>query len=346
MTGDPAAGLAPILSRAASGERLGRHEARAAFDLVLSGDVPDVQIAGLLTALAVRGETPEEIAGAAEAMRARMIGVDLGTTDPGGLVDVCGTGGSGLHTLNVSTATAMVLAGLGVPVAKHGSRAASSQSGSSDVLGALGVGMTRPEQAAGVMAEAGLVFLFAPYHHPGVGRLAGVRSGLGFRTAFNVLGPLCNPAGVKRQLLGVATPAYLDIMAGSLALAGATRAWVVRGEDGLDELTVCGASDVRVVEDGTVRAITVTPEEAGLARHAPGALSGGTPEANADAMRAMLGGTPGAYRDGVVLNAAAGLIVAGREDDLATAARVAETAIDDGSALSALDRLVTATTHP
>ena len=344
MTAPP--DLGPVLARIVGGERLDREAARAAFGDALSGDAPDVQVGALLTVLAARGETPDEIAGAAEAMRERMIPADLPDSADAPLIDVCGTGGSGLHTLNVSTATAIVLASLGVPVAKHGSRAASSRSGSSDVLGALGVGLSRPDDAARVLSEAGLVFLFAPYHHPGVGRLAGVRSALGFRTAFNVLGPLCNPARVERQLLGVAAPALLDMMAGSLALSGAAHAWVVRGQDGLDELTVCGASDVRVVRGGAVEALTVTPEDAGLNRHPEGALRGGTPDENAGAMRRLLSGEPGAYRDAVALNAAAGLIVAGRTHGLAEGARLAEAALDDGRASGALDRLVAATTQP
>ena len=327
------------LEAAVAGDALTERQARAAFDAVLAGDVPEVRVAALLTAMRVRGETPAEIAGAAAAMRAAMVPVAA----PEGTLDTCGTGGTGLHTLNVSTASAIVLASLGVPVAKHGNRAASSLSGSSDVLAALGVGLVRPARAEAVLARLGLAFLYAPYHHPGLAPIAPLRRALGFRTVFNVLGPLCSPARARLQVLGVSQDALRRPLAEALAAVGTARAWVVHGADGLDELTVCGDSRVTVLEDGALTERTVTPEEAGLTRRPEGALRGGDPDHNADALRAVLDGHPGAYRDAVALNAAAGLVVVRRAAGLAEGARLAEAAMDDGRARSLLDRLVTET---
>ena len=332
--------LADALAYAGTGRPVPDDAMTGAMDEMLSGAADPMRVAGLLAALAARGETPAEIAAGARAMRANALTIRA----PDGTIDTCGTGGTGLHTLNVSTATAIVLASLGVPVAKHGNKAASSLSGSADVLSALGVrtGLP-PARSEAILAETGLVFLFAPAHHPAAAHVAPVRRALGCRTIFNLLGPLANPAGARRQLMGVNDDALRAPMAEALAAMGSERAWVVHGEDGLDELTVCGESRACVLSDGTITERTVTPEEAGLTRHAPGALRGGDPAHNAAALRRMLAGEPGAYRDAVVLNAGAGLIVAGRTDDLAAGARMAEAAINDGRASAALDRLVAAT---
>ena len=330
--------LDDALPRLARGATLPRLEAEAVFTEVLDG-APPVQVAGLLTAIAQRGETGDEVAGAAAAMRAAMVRLPA----PDGAVDTCGTGGSGQSTRNVSTAAALVVAACGVPVAKHGSTAASSLSGSSDVLGALGVGLVPADRAASVLAEQGLVFLHAPHYHPGVGGIAPVRRALGFRTIFNVLGPLSNPAGVRRQVLGVSREAHLLLMARTLAALGATHAFVVRGADGLDELTVCGESAVIEVRGGVLTERLVTPEQAGLQRYRPGALAGGSPDENAQALLAVLGGELGAHRDAVLLNAAAALFVAGRCADLAEGARLAAAAIDEGHALAKLDAVRDAT---
>ena len=332
--------LKEALGVAARGEPVPDAAMAGAIADMLSGEADEVRVAALLTALAVRGETPAEIAAGARAMRAAARTIQA----PAGAIDTCGTGGTGLHTLNVSTATALVLAGLGVPVAKHGNKAASSLSGSADVLGALGVrtGLA-PARSQAMLAEVGIAFLFAPTHHPAARHVAGVRRTLGFRTLFNLLGPLSNPAGATRQLMGVADPALCRPMAEALGALGSERAWVVHGEDGLDELTVCGASRACVLSGGTVTERTVTPEEAGLPRHAPGALRGSDPGHNADALRRLLDGEPGAYRDAVALNAGAGLIVAERAGDLAEGARLAEAALDDGSAKRTLARLIAAT---
>ena len=332
--------LKEALAIAAKGQPVPDDAMEGAIADMLSGEADEVRVAGLLTAMAVRGETPAEIAAGARAMRAaaRMIAA------PPGTIDTCGTGGTGLHTLNVSTATALVLASLGVPVAKHGNKAASSLSGSADVLGALGVHAgLEPDQSQAVLAEVGIAFLFAPTHHPAARHVAGVRGALGFRTLFNLLGPLSNPAGAKRQLMGVADPALCRPMAKALGALGSERAWVVHGEDGLDELTVCGSSRACILSDGGITERTVTPEEADLPRHPPGALRGGDPEHNAATLRRLLDGERGPYRDAVALNAAAGLIVAGRVSDLAEGARRAESTIDDGSARATLARLVSAT---
>ena len=330
--------LADALPRLARGETLPRLEAEAVFREVLNG-APHPQVASLLTAIAMRGETGDEVAGAAAAMRAAMIRVEA----PAGAVDTCGTGGSGLHTRNVSTAAALVVAACGVPVAKHGSTAASSRSGSSDVLAALGVGLVPAERAGTVLEDQGIAFLHAPHFHPGVGGVAPVRRALGFRTIFNVLGPLSNPAGVRRQVLGVSRDAHRPLMARTLAALGAEHAWVVRGADGLDELTVCGESAVTEVRGGVLTERVVTPEQARLARYAPGALEGGSPEENAAALRAVLKGEAGAHRDAVLLNAAAALIVGGACETLAEGAERAARAIDAGEATARLDALTAAT---
>ena len=331
--------LKPVLARLAEGITLSAGEAEAAFGVIMSGEATPAQIAGLLMAMRVRGETVAELTGAVRAMRARMTAVAA----PAGAMDVCGTGGDGAGTLNVSTAVTFVLAGCGVTVAKHGNRNLSSQTGGADVLTALGVNVDVPlDRLPAVLRDAGCAFLFAPRHHAALRHAAGPRVELGTRTIFNLLGPLANPAGVRRQLTGVYDPKWLRPMAETLGELGTERAWLVHGL-GLDELTVAGESEVAELRGGAVRHFTVTPEMAGLATSPIGALRGGDPATNAAALLALLGGAAGAYRDTVLLNAAAGLVVADKAADLRHGASLAAAAIDGGQAHAALDKLRLAT---
>ncbi len=314
-------------------------QAEAAFGVIMSGGATPAQIAGMLMMMRLRGETVAELSGAVRAMRSRMTAVAV----PPGAIDVCGTGGDAAGTLNVSTAVTFVLAGLGVPVAKHGNRALSSRTGGSDVLTALGVDVdVKLERLSAVMAQAGCVFLFAPRHHAALRHAAGPRVELGTRTIFNLLGPLANPGGVTRQLTGVFDPAWARPMAETLAALGTTHAWLVHGH-GLDELTVAGDNQVVMLADGVLTERIVTPEEAGLPRSPVEAIRGGEAAENAAALLALLKGTPGAYRDTVVLNSAAALVVAGRAETLMDGASLAAAAIDGGAGLAALDRLRQAT---
>ncbi len=339
MTEAGPTGLKPVLARLAQGHILTETEAQAAFDIIMSGGASSPQIAGLLMMLRLRGETVAELTGAVRAMLARMIPVDA----PPGAMDVCGTGGDGRGTLNVSTAVTFVLAGLGIPIAKHGNRAASSRAGGADVLTALGVNVNAPlDRLPAILQEAGCAFLFAPRHHAALRHAAEARTELGTRTIFNLLGPLANPARVRRQLTGVFDPVWARPMAETLGKLGCEKAWLVHGA-GLDELTVAGESQVVALSQGDIRSFTVTPEEAGLQRAPVEAIAGGDAETNARALTALLLGEPGAYRDTVVLNAAAGLIVAGRAGDLREGARLAMQGIDDGRAFQALERLRRAT---
>ncbi len=327
--------LKPTLARLACGETLDEAQAEAAFSIIMDGQATDAQVAGLLTALRLRGETLAELAGAVRAMRARMAAVQA----PSGTIDVCGTGGDGWATLNVSTAVAFVVAACGVTVAKHGNRALSSRAGGADVLTALGV--QQPADAATLAAQlrhTGLAFLFAPNHHPAIRHAATARAELGFRTIVNLLGPLSNPAGVRRQLTGVYDAAWLAPMAETLGRLGTERAWLVHGQ-GTDELTLAGETQVAEWRDGAVHRFTVTPEQAGLRRAPIGAIAGGDAAANAAALRALLEGEAGAYRDTVLLNAGAALVVAGRTADLADGAGLAARAIGCGAALHLLERL-------
>ncbi len=300
--------LKPVLARLAVGETLSEMEAETAFDTIMSGEATPAQIAGLLMAMRVRRETVAELTGAIRAMRARMIRVEA----PAGAIDVCGTGGDHAGTLNVSTAVTFVLAGLGVPVAKHGNRALSSRTGGADVLSELGVNVDVPiDRLAGIMRAAGCAFMFAPRHHAALRHAAGPRVELGTRTIFNLLGPMTNPAGVTRQLTGVFDPDWARPMVEALANLGSTDVWLVHGQ-GLDELTIAGDSQVVALHGGTIREFTVGPAEAGLGTAPLAAIRGGDSRTNAAALNALLRGAPGAYRDTVVLNAAAALIVAGR----------------------------------
>lgn len=328
--------LKPILARLANAERLAESEAEEAFGIIMGGEATPAQIAGLLMAMRVRGETVAEMTGAVRAMRARMVAIEA----PPDAMDIVGTGGDAAGTLNISTTTAMVVAGAGVPVAKHGNRALSSKSGAADAISALGISLDVPiERLPAVLKDAGMVFLMAPRHHASMRHAAGPRVELGTRTIFNLLGPLANPARVKRQMTGAFAPEWLRPMAEALARLGTERAWLVHGQ-GLDELTLAGESQVVSLEaDGSFREFTVAPEDAGLPRAPASALKGGDPAQNAAALEALLKGAPGAYRDVVLLNAAAALIVAGRAADLKQGAALAAKAIDDGAALGVLTRL-------
>jgi anthranilate phosphoribosyltransferase len=327
--------LKPLLAKLAGGATLTEAEAEAAFDIIMSGEATPAQIGGLLMAMRVRGETVAELTGAVRAMRARMTAIAA----PEGAIDVCGTGGDNAGTLNVSTAVTFVLAGAGVPVAKHGNRALSSRTGGADVLAALGVNVDAPmDRLEGILAEAGAVFLFAPRHHPSMRHAAGPRVELGTRTIFNLLGPMANPARVRRQLTGVFDPAWAEPMAQTLGRLGSEAAWIVHGM-GLDELTVAGENQVVALAGGAVRRFSVVPEDAGLARAPIEAIRGGDAAANAAALRALLDGAASAYRDTVLLNAAAALVVAGKVDALRDGAAVAASVIDGGAAREVLARM-------
>jgi anthranilate phosphoribosyltransferase len=336
MTGD-IENFKQLLAKVADGHPLAEQEAERAFDIMMSGDATPAQMGGFLMALRVRGETIEEITGAVRVMRAKATHV----TAPEGAMDIVGTGGDASGTYNVSTTTALVVAGCGVPVAKHGNRAASSKSGSADVLSSLGVDIEadfdKVEQA---IREANIGFLMAQRHHGAMRNVGPTRIELGTRTIFNILGPLSNPAGVKRLLVGCFSRHWIDPMARVLGNLGAERAWVVHGSDGLDELTTTGLSYVVEYNKGAVSAFEISPNDAGLPEARPEDLKGGTPEENAAALRGILDGQPGPYRDIVVYNAAAALVVAEKAADLREGARLASESIDSGEARNALAKLV------
>ena len=329
--------LKALIGKAATGATLSREEARTAFDIMMSGAATPAQIGGFLMALRVRGETVDEITGAVEVMREKMLRVDA----PADAVDIVGTGGDGSGSYNVSTASAFVTAACGVPVAKHGNRALSSKSGAADVLMALGVKIDiGPEKIAECVREAGLGFMFAPAHHAAMKHVGPARVELGTRTAFNLLGPLSNPAGVKRQMTGVFARAWVEPIARVLANLGTTSAWIVHGSDGLDEITVTGETHVAELKDGKISTFVVDPESVGLARHSIESLKGGDAAVNAAALRAVFEGEPSAYRDIVLMNSGAALVVAGKVATLADGVARAATAIDDGSARARLAALV------
>ncbi len=313
---------------------LAEDEAEAAFSAMLDGQVPDEDIARFLVALSDRGETAAEITGAARAMRARVIPVSA----PANAIDVCGTGGDGHHTLNVSTAVALVVAACGVPVAKHGNRAASSKAGAADTLEALGLNLDRAvETAEATLADFGICFLFASAHHPTMGRLMPIRKSLGRRTIFNLMGPLANPAGVTRQLVGIARPAYVPIYAEALANLGTERSFVISGDEGLDELSLAGGNEVAVVGSSGFTMKRVTAADAGLPAAPIEAIRGGDPHYNAEALRRLLMGEEGAYRDAVLFNAAGALMVAGEVETWREGVEEAAEALDKGLAKSLLD---------
>ena len=332
MTG---AALQPMLARLAQGAELTEDEAEQLFEAIVAGTAFPAQIGAALMALAARGETAGELTAAVRVMRRHMLPI---ASHPEA-IDCCGTGGDGHSTLNISTAVAFVVAACGVPVAKHGNRAASSRSGAADVLGALGVGVASPALAEQMLKAHGLTFMFAPNHHPGTKAVGTIRRELGFRTVFNLAGPLSNPAGTTRQLVGVYDPHWLTPVAEALNRLGSVSAWVVHGSDGLDELTITGPSEVAVLADGAVTRRTVTPEDAGLPRASLSDIQGGDPAVNAAALTRLLDGEAGAYRNVVLLNAAAALIVAGKAVDLPAGVALAAAAIDSGRARALLASL-------
>jgi anthranilate phosphoribosyltransferase len=329
--------LKPVLSQLAEGKTLSEAEAARAFDVMMSGAATPSQIGAFLMALRLRGETVEEITGATRTMREKALKVKA----PADAIDVVGTGGDAHGTYNVSTATAIVVAGCGVPVAKHGNRAFSSQSGSADVLGALGIDLeAKPDAVERAIAEANIGFLMAPLYHGAMRHVGPSRVEMGIRTIFNILGPMANPAMVRRLLVGTFSAHWLEPMARVLGNLGAQRAWVVHGADGMDELTTTGPTKVVEFAGGATRTFEVTPADAGLPAASLEELKGGTPENNADAVRALLDGDAGPYRDIVILNAAAALLVAGQVDSLREGAETAARSIDNGAARAALDKMI------
>jgi anthranilate phosphoribosyltransferase len=338
--------ILPALHKIIGGEDLSREEAQAAMEEILAGRATDAQIGGLLTALRVKGETVEELVGFASAMRSHVTPIfadHARRVAPENLVDTCGTGGDAAPTFNVSTAAAFVAAGAGARVAKHGNRSSSSRAGSSsaDVMEALGVRLDVPPERMGEAIErVGIGFLFAPALHPAMRHAMRARTELKMRTVFNLLGPLTNPAGAGAQVLGVYDATLVETLAHALAELGSTRAFVVHGVGGLDEISLAGETRVGEVRGGTVRLFTVTPEEFGLRRAPLSDLVGGNPAANAETIRRILGGEPGPRRNIVLANTAAALVAVGRAEDFAAGARLAAQAIDSGEAQAKLDALV------
>jgi len=336
-TTDSAFKFRPYFEKVADGGSLNEGEAAAAFGAIMEGGIPEAQLGGFLVAMRARGETVDEIAGAVRAMRDRM----LKLAAPSGAVDVVGTGGDAKGTYNVSTATSFVVAGAGVPVAKHGNRAVSSKSGAADVLQQLGIDLSMtPAATQRCLDETGIAFLFAPTYHSAMRHAAPVRQSLRLRTIFNLLGPLSNPAGARRQLIGVFSDHWLEPLAEVLKRLGADHIWVIHGSDGLDELTTTGVSQVVELKDGVIRRFEVSPADIGVQTAPLSQLLCPSPEESAASIRALLGGQAGPFRDIVILNTAAALIVAGRADTLAQGAELAARVIDEGKAAAALDRLV------
>lgn len=327
-----------ILGMVADGAALTTEQAEAAFDIVMSGDATPSQMGGFLMALRVRGETVDEITGAVKVMRAKALRV----TAPTNAMDIVGTGGDASGTYNISTASAFVTAGAGIPVAKHGNRAFTSKSGSADVLTALGIDLDADlADVERSIADAGVGFLMAPRHHGAMRNVGPTRVEMGVRTIFNILGPLSNPAMVDRLLVGTFDRKWIEPMAQTLGNVGTKAAWVVHGADGLDELSTTGPSYVAALKDGAVTTFEVTPEDAGLSRVSLAELKGGTPEENAAAILSVLDGTKGPFRDIVLMNAGAALVVAGKADDLKAGATLAAASIDDGKARAVLDKMLT-----
>jgi len=328
-----------LLEQAATGP-LAADQALEAFGQIMGGDVPDAQIAGLLMAMRTRGETIAEIQAAARVMRERCVPVIA----PADAIDIVGTGGDGKATLNISTATALVVAGADVPVAKHGNRNLSSASGAADVLDELGITvMVGADVAQKALDAIGLCFMMAPMHHPAMRTVMPVRTALGVRTVFNILGPLTNPAGVTRQLTGAYAATLLRPMAETLRGLGCRRAWLVHGSDGTDEISICGPTEVVELRGGAITEFTITPEDAGLSPSPLASIRGGTPAENARALRTVLAGTPSAYRDAVLLNAAAALLIAGRVAALPAGVALATESIDSGRAQAKIDSLAALT---
>ena len=329
--------LKSFIAKAATGASLTREEARDAFGILMSGEATPAQIGGFLMALRVRGETVDEITGAVETMRAKMLRVEAPATS----LDIVGTGGDGSGSYNISTCAAIVAAGAGLKIAKHGNRALSSRSGAADTLAALGVKLDiTPEIISRCITQAGVGFMFAPQHHAAMKHVGPSRAELGTRTIFNLLGPLSNPASVKRQITGVFAKNWLEPLAKVLSNLGSERVWVTHGEGGLDEITPCGTTWVSELNNGKVTSFEITPESAGLSRSNPADLKGGDADHNADALKAVLGGAKNAYRDAAVITAGAALLVADEAADLREGVSLAQAAIDNGKAAQALATLV------
>jgi anthranilate phosphoribosyltransferase len=327
----------PLIAKLATGATLSRDEAAKAFNSMMAGEATPSQMGALLMALRVRGETVDEITGAVTAMRAKMLRVEA----PADAVDIVGTGGDASGSFNISTCAALIAAGAGIPIAKHGNRALSSKCGAADVLQALGVKIDlTAEQVGRCIREAGIGFMFAPAHHPAMKHVGATRVEIGTRTIFNLLGPLSNPAGVKRQMVGVFSRQWVEPLAEVLKNLGAKRVWVVHGSDGLDEITTTGATNVAALEDGQIHVFNVTPENVGLDRATPEALRGGDAKTNAAALMDVLNGKKGAYRDVAVLNAAAAIVVADRTPGLREAVALAAQSVDSGAARGRLERLI------
>ncbi len=334
--------LKPLIAKAASGQALSRAEAREAFNIMMSGEATPSQIAGLLMALRVRGETVDEITGAVEIMREKMLPV----VAPADAIDIVGTGGDASGSYNISTCAAFIAAGAGLKIAKHGNRALSSKSGAADVLMALGVKIDiTPEMISQCIAQAGLGFMFAPAHHSSMKFVGPTRVELGTRTIFNLLGPLSNPAGVKRQVTGVYSKAWVEPLAQVLKNLGTEAAWICHGEGGMDEIVPTGTTWISELKGGVIRSFELTPEAAGLARSNPDDLKGGDAAHNADALRAVLDGKPSAFADAALMTAAAALIVAGKETDIKHATAHARDAVRSGAAKKALAKLVEVSNH-
>jgi anthranilate phosphoribosyltransferase len=335
--------IKPIIGKIATGSALSREEAAHVFERMMSGEATPSQMGGLLMALRVRGETVEEITGAVTAMRAKMLRVEA----PATAVDVVGTGGDASGSFNISTCAAFIVAGAGVPVAKHGNRALSSRSGAADVLAALGVNIDiTPEQVGRCIREAGIGFMFAPTHHPAMKNVGPTRVELGTRTIFNLLGPLSNPAGVKRQMVGVFSRQWIEPLAQVLRNLGSDSAWVVHGSDGLDEITTSGPTSVAELKNGEIRTFEIKPEDVGLPRVKGDALKGGDADTNAAALTAVLQGKPSPLRDIACMNAGAALVVAGRAKDIKEGVAQAQHALDTGEAEGALNRLIVVSNGP
>lgn len=326
-----------FLEKVARGTDLSASETQSAFDIIFEGHVPDEKIAAFLLGLHKKGETVDELLGAVKSMRGKMVPLQA----PPHTMDIVGTGGDAQGTLNISTAVALVVAGCGVPVAKHGNKAATSKSGSSDVLKALGINLEPPlsvvEQC---LAEAKLCFLFAPRHHPAMKHVAEVRKKLGVRTLFNLLGPLTNPAQVTHHLIGVYQLEWLGPMAEVLKLLGSEAAWIAHGHDGMDEITTTGPTDIVELRNNMIQHFTLEPSQVGLPQVSVAKLKGGDAAFNAMALRELLKGAKNAYRDIVTFNASAALIVAGKAQDLKQGMRLAESSIDSGAAQRTLDILI------
>lgn len=326
-----------LIGKVATGASLTQEESAHAFDKMMSGEATPSQMGAFLMGLRVRGETVEEIAGAVSTMRSKMLPV----TAPADAIDVVGTGGDAAGSYNISTCAAFIVAGAGVPVAKHGNRALSSKSGAADVLSALGVNIElKPEGIAKCIKQAGIGFMFAPSHHPAMKHVGPTRVELATRTIFNLLGPLSNPAGVKRQMVGVFARHWIEPLAKVLGALGSEKAWVVHGSDGLDEITTNGVTHVAELSGGKVRTFDISPDDAGLKSSKPGELKGGEAIYNAEALRAVLDGQMGPFREVAVFNAAAALLVAGKADDLKAAAALAAKSIESGAARARLEKLV------